>query len=258
MRKHVGDSGLRSTALSPNVADMKISRGVTLMIHFVLDELVPPIIRDRKWFTWLPFKILFGSKSEVFANFKRRGLQMSEEEFSAVYGEIASSGVQRETDLNKGCVTEIERNIAGESVLEVGCGRGYLAGVLSKDNDVTACDIQVPKAMVEKYPRVKFEESNAQDLPFGDASFDTVVCTHTIEHVQDIAQSIRELRRVTRKRLIIVVPRQRPYRHTFDLHLHFFTYPHMFLSHVRPVEGVKGQDLKEVDGDWYYQEEHQC
>lgn len=225
------------------------------MVHFVLDELVPPILRDRKWFVWLPFKILFGAKSEVFANFKRNGLEMSEEDFSSVYGEIATYGVQRETDLNQGCIKEIERNIAGETVLEVGCGRGYLAGILAERSEVTACDIQVPEKMVKRYPKVKFQEGNVQALPYDNKSFDTVVCAHTIEHVQDIAQSIKELRRVTRKRLIIIVPKQRPYRYTFDLHLHFFPYAHMFLSHVRPVMGVAKRELREVERDWFYQEE---
>ncbi|MDZ7762755.1 MAG: methyltransferase domain-containing protein [Desulfovermiculus sp.] len=77
---------------------------------------------------------------------------------------------------------------------------------------------------VRDYPQVTFRQAELPLLPFIDQMFDTVVCTHTLEHIPDIRQAVKELRRVAKKRLIIVLPRQRPYRYTFDLHLHFFPY----------------------------------
>ena len=109
--------------------------------------------------------------------------------------------------------------------------------------------------MVQKYPQIKFKQENIQTLSFEDNAFDTVICTHTLEHVQDIMGAIQELRRVTKRRLIIVVPKQRPYLYTFDLHLHFFRYPHMLLHYLRPTDKTVKQELKEVQGDWYYQED---
>ena len=47
---------------------------------------------------------------------------------------------------------------------------------------------------------------SAQRLPFADGSFDTTICFDVLEHVADDGQTIRELARVTRRRLVLAVP----------------------------------------------------
>jgi ubiquinone/menaquinone biosynthesis C-methylase UbiE len=47
---------------------------------------------------------------------------------------------------------------------------------------------------------------------------------HTLEQVKNIDQALREIRRVCKKRQMIVVPCEKKYRCTFDLHIHFFPY----------------------------------
>ena len=234
---------------------MNISRKGALKIHFFFDECVPPILRDRKWFMWMPFKVLFGKKDEYFYRFKDRGLELGEEEFQKIYRETSSVHIQRASDLNAGCIKEIEANIVGSRVLDVGCGRGYLAEVLSKSHEVTACDMIIGEAIPRKNPQIRFQEENIEKLSFADNAFDTVVCAHTVEHVQDFASALHELRRVAKMRLIIVLPKQRPYRYTFDLHLRFFPYAHVVLDYLRPSVSRSNYVLKEIEGDWYYQED---
>jgi len=234
---------------------MPISRSLALAIHFVLDECVPPILRDRAWFTWLPFQLLFGRHAETFRSFKDRAHDLSPEEFRRVYAETAPVHLERPTDLNAACLRRIRARIAGRTVLEVGCGRGHLAGLLATAHDVTACDIAIDRALPARHPRVTFREENVERLSFADRAFDTVVCTHTLEHVQDLDAAVRELRRVARRRLIVVVPRQRPYRYTFDLHLHFFPLGHMLAARFPPERGAGGRILENVGGDWCYEEE---
>jgi len=41
---------------------------------------------------------------------------------------------------------------------------------------------------------VRFVEGSVEDLPFPDDAFDTVVSTHTLEHVQRIGVALSELR----------------------------------------------------------------
>ena len=102
------------------------------------------------------------------------------------------------------------------AVLDAGCGRGYLSRLLAADGlKVTATDI-APAAGAGKYFAVA---ADIESLPFAAQSFDTVISTHTLEHVLNAEAALAELRRVARRRLILVVPRQRPYRFTFDLHL---------------------------------------
>jgi ubiquinone/menaquinone biosynthesis C-methylase UbiE len=53
---------------------------------------------------------------------------------------------------------------------------------------------------------VELKEGDAQDLPFADRSFDSVVCTYALCSVPDEAQAISEMKRVLRPggRLILV------------------------------------------------------
>jgi ubiquinone/menaquinone biosynthesis C-methylase UbiE len=105
------------------------------------------------------------------------------------------------------------------------------------------------------YPDVHFRQENTQRLSFADNEFDTVISSHTLEHVQDGYSAIEELRRVAKRRLIVVLPKQRPYRYTFDLHLRFFPYPENVLQYLRSTSLQVKYELKQIEGDWYYQEE---
>ena len=53
---------------------------------------------------------------------------------------------------------------------------------------------------------VELEEGDAQDLPFADETFDTVVCTYSLCNVPDEARTVSEMKRVLKPggRLILV------------------------------------------------------
>lgn len=98
-----------------------------------------------------------------------------------------------------------------------------------------------------KVDRVNYVEGSLTKLPFDDNEFDVVVCTHALEHIKDIAKALSELRRVCRKKLIIVVPRQREYRYTVDLHINFFPYEYD-LRRLMQLEKTAKVEL--IDNDW--------
>lgn len=232
---------------------MKLKRETEIKIKFILEQLIPPIIRDAKWFNYLPFNLLFKNKSEIFFNFKNNALILGKKDYIKTYKKVDSVVFTKETDLNQKCVKKILKNIIGSTVLEVGCGKGYLAKKISnlRDKKITAVDIVIDKEMATN-PRINFLSADIENLPFQNKSFDTVITTHTIEHVQDIFKAITQLRRVTKKRLIIVVPKERPYKYTFNLHLHFFPYPHSLLALMGPN---RKNYCKEIGGDLFYVEE---
>lgn len=229
---------------------MKVSRKFAIAVQFILDELVPPIIRDSRWFMYLPMKLVLKDASGDFMEFKNWVFKKSDKEFGKLYERtLHVQELQGETDLNEECTQAILKAIKGKKVLEVGCGRGYLANKLSDKNKVTACDIVVADSLRTKYPAVKFEEANIEKLPYKDNSFDTVVTTHTLEHVRDLPKAIAELRRVAKKELIIVVPRQRAYKYTFSLHTQFFPYAWSLEAAFGYKQG--STKIKNL-GDWLY------
>ncbi len=196
--------------------------------------------------------IAFRGKWQLFADFKQRGFEMSTEEFGEVYTRTADvSQIQGETDLNDACTEAVLATVVGDSVLDAGSGRGYLARRLTEvAGHVVGCDLVDYPAAVDGQS-LRFVRGSVEDLPFSDGEFDTVVCTHTLEHVQDLPAAMAELRRVARRRVIVVVPRERPYRYSFNLHLHFF--PHSW--NLQAVLGVvPGAQLRDL-GDWFYVED---
>ena len=232
-----------------------VSRRLALAGQFVLDELLPPILRDSRWFMYAPMRLILGRHARTYAGFKDRVFSASDTEFAAVYRDVSSvPALQGDTDLNQRCIDQLMTDVVNTTVLEVGCGRGHLSRLLARTNDhVTATDIVIDPRMKADCSAVNFVTSSIDSLPFGDGAFDTVVCTHTLEHVQHLRQAMDELRRVTARRLILVVPRQRPYRFTFSLHVHFFPYRWTLESALGLDDRADVTRL----GDWYIVETDQ-
>lgn len=226
------------------------SRNFTNVIRFVLDECLPPILRDRKWLLfglfWLAYK---GKRVNEYMEFKARAFAMSEEEFAAAYENLDSIGTARPTDMN---TESVDFSLAavgdtGKSLLDVGCGRGYWIDVLSShrpDLELTGIDVLEHVEL----GRAKYVKGWSERLPFEDDSFDVVFSSHTLEHVRDLNATVRELTRVARDKIIVVTPRQRPYRYTFDMHLNFFWFDY----ELPRLFGLDNYELHNLKGDWVY------
>lgn len=86
-------------------------------------------------------------------------------------------------------------------ILEVGCGEGYGSNYLSKScKEIIGIDVE--KSAIEhakkKYTSANcsFKEYNGSNIPYDDSHFDYVVSFQVIEHVDDDAAFIRDLKRV--------------------------------------------------------------
>lgn len=228
---------------------MKLPRDITARLVWALDNLLPPALRDARWFARLFIAPVARQRTRAYLDFKARAPGMSAHDYADAYRETAGV-MDRETDLNRPCAERIEVALTGGAVLDVGAGRGWLAARLSERCAVTALDIVTPEARGDGFSWV---QGRFEALPFADDSFDGVVCAHVLEHVLDFEACLAELRRVTRGRLIIVVPLQRPYRHALDLHLNFFPWPEAFLLRARP--GGRAHAWSVLGGDLYYEED---
>jgi ubiquinone/menaquinone biosynthesis C-methylase UbiE len=232
---------------------IKVSRKTSLRAQRLLDDFIPPVIRDSRLLMGILLRLVFGRHAKTFMSFKDRAHAMTEDEYASVYEEVAEVELHEETHLNQPCIEAILSRLRGETVLEVGCGQAYLAGKLAATNEVTAVDILISEKARRAHPTVTFREATVEALPYADNSFDSVVCAHTLEHVLDIRIAMNELRRVARRRLVIVVPRQRPYKYGFNLHLSYFPYRWSFPSQLGYHEDHELEDL----GDWLYVENYQ-
>lgn len=58
------------------------------------------------------------------------------------------------------------------------------------------------------FPNLTFKEGSAYKLPYKDNSFDLVVCTEVLEHLDAPSKILKEILRVSKKYLLISVPNE--------------------------------------------------
>ena len=96
----------------------------------------------------------------------------------------------------------------GDKVLDVGSGPGFLAKMMVekvKPNgsvygvDVSDFLLNVARSNTSEKNELKFLFGNANELPFPDEYFDTLVCTQVLEYVKEVDNALKEFHRVVRK-----------------------------------------------------------
>jgi SAM-dependent methyltransferase len=210
-----------------------MNREMTNRIRYVIEDILPPVVRDSQLFRGMA-KLAWGSHIDHLAKFRERAPFLTAEEYADLYRNHPR--VHEGTDNSEACIKRIIQSIKGESVCDVGCGTGALLSRIQTSNTfarLTGVDFVIDDA--SRLEGIEYVAAKIENLPFADGEFDTVVCTHVIEHVLEYREAIAELRRIAKKRLIIVVPRERESRYTFNPHFNFFPYTHSFLRAVHPV-----------------------
>jgi SAM-dependent methyltransferase len=229
-------------------------RNITNAIRTVMDEWIPPAVRDSKWFMYPFFWYWYNGDADTiraYMHFKTLVWTMTKDEYAHFYTVLRkkSRAASRPTDLNDACVAFMLANIDPEAhtVLDVGCGNGYFlrhVQTLGK-YDLHACDVMPHLDLGEG---ISYHQGTIESLPFPDKSFDVVTCHHTIEHIPNLNAAIAELRRITRKQLMIVTPRQRYYYYTLDEHVNFFP----MQGELEHLIDLPTHECLNLGGDWMY------
>ena len=95
---------------------------------------------------------------------------------------------------------------SGDRVLDVGCGRGVSALVLARERGCSVVGMDYGQQNVEEArraavdaglaDRVAFYSGDAEAVPFGDGTFDAVICECVLSTFTDKTTPLQEMRRV--------------------------------------------------------------
>jgi len=122
----------------------------------------------------------------------------------------------------------------GDSILDVGCGTGYL--------EPTGVDIR--EARVSP---IAFSSFDGTSIPFPDKSFDHIVLSFVLHHANDPLALARECHRVARRSVIVFeeLPYSRPGKLLLAFHVALFA---RYYSIGRPSSAAYQSALAWLDG----------
>lgn len=100
-----------------------------------------------------------------------------------------------------------------KSILDVGCGEGFTLDKLSEEGigkklegvDFLKTAIDLGK---KAHPKLTLKQGNIYDLEYKNNSFDLVMATEVLEHLEDPLKGLKELIRVSKKYLLLSVPNE--------------------------------------------------
>lgn len=100
-----------------------------------------------------------------------------------------------------------------DSILDAGCGEGFTLVKLKRAKigrkvqgiDTSADAIKLAK---KHYPNLPIDKGSVYDLPYKDSSFDLVIATEVLEHLDDPSKALSELKRVASRYVLLSVPNE--------------------------------------------------
>ncbi|SRR5258708_4100461 len=103
------------------------------------------------------------------------------------------------------------KHLRPESILDVGAGEGFTLEALrqrkiaKKLEGIEYMDEALTLAK-KLHPEVHIKKGNIYELPYKANLFDIIICTEVLEHLEEPDKALDELKRVTKKYIIISVP----------------------------------------------------
>lgn len=126
-----------------------------------------------------------------FSDFELHGWDNNISGYDSAFGAVARQTVSSMLD-----AARVSR---GMRVLDVCCGPAMLAaGALNRGAEAVGVDFSLEAVELARrlVPNGRFEQGDAQSLPFATASFDAVLCGYGLMHLPVPSAALREMLRV--------------------------------------------------------------
>ena len=113
----------------------------------------------------------------------------------------------------KQLLLEQVKKLNPNSVLDVGAGEGFHLEMFRQNKigkKLEGIEYMDEALLLAKqmHPKVTIKKGDIYKLPYQANSFDVVICTEVLEHIEDPTAALTELVRVSRKYLILTVPNE--------------------------------------------------
>jgi 2-polyprenyl-3-methyl-5-hydroxy-6-metoxy-1,4-benzoquinol methylase len=95
-------------------------------------------------------------------------------------------------------------DLRGKQVLEVGAGNGYFSASLNDISRLTVLDLA--EQQLSQNPTTRKQLGSVYELPFGDNTFDAVICSNLLHHLDRPHVALDEMRRVARTYVVVSEP----------------------------------------------------
>jgi len=110
-------------------------------------------------------------------------------------------------------IENILRGIDFKSVLEAGCGEGRISDFLYRNRqDIQLDAFDISEKVIEQakkdYPYIHFSTGSIYDIKSPDNSYDLVVASEVLEHLEDPEKAMKELLRVSKRYVLATVPHE--------------------------------------------------
>ena len=112
-----------------------------------------------------------------------------------------------------------------QRILDVGCGTGIIGSTIAKSLNATVVGTDVRDVREVKIP---FSLTKGTRLPFSDKTFDIVLVSYVLHHVEEVEMLLKEAHRVCRGKIIIYEDTPRNLFHRASCFLHGFSYGSLF------------------------------
>lgn len=117
---------------------------------------------------------------------------------------------------------KVAEKVEGKTILDVGAGPAMIIAHMPEIHRKGYKPVDAEPKFVEYLQEQGFkaEVANINTLPFEDQSYDTVIASEVLEHIENPGVGLGELMRVAKDQVIITIPEN----HTWEEHAWLFSW----------------------------------